>query len=295
MKRWAVPRTGSGGTVDVWHAPARGQSPECGRPPCSPAAAGRDQADIEPVMEQLRQYGFVDDAKFAEHFASARRDSGSCRPATEFCATRQRRISSSVASQAVSSAFEGARRSQMVRDWLERKFRNKSLSEYLADEKHVASVYRKLRYAGFSSSSAIRVLREYSSRASDLEDAPDENASEQSAMYLPVVAVVLLLIRHRRSRFELLEPLAFELVFESLKCSRDCGFGFGVQTQGLRIFRQDERCGLVVTPGLPARGCLVFARPLRDVLGGLRMRMVVRLRCCAEMFAVSFGHARFRG
>lgn len=137
-----------------------------------------DQANIEPVMEQLRQYGFVDDSKFAEHFASARRDSGSAGQQRVLRDLRQRRISSSIASEAVSSAFEGADEVQMVRDWLERKFRNKSLSEYLADEKHVASVYRKLRYAGFSSPSAIRVLREYSSRASDLEDAPDENASD---------------------------------------------------------------------------------------------------------------------
>ncbi len=137
-----------------------------------------DQAAIEPVMEQLRQYGFVDDAKFAEHFASARRDSGTAGQQRVLRDLRQRRISSSVASQAVSSAFEGTDEVQMIRDWLQRKLRNKSLSEYLADEKHVASVYRKLRYAGFSSSAAIRVLREYSSRASDLEDAPDENPGE---------------------------------------------------------------------------------------------------------------------
>ena len=137
-----------------------------------------DETDIEPVMEQLRQYGFVDDAKFADHFASARRDSGTAGQQRVLRDLRQRRVSSAVASQAVSSAFEGADEVQMVRDWLERKFRNKSLSEYLADEKQVASAYRKLRYAGFSSSSAIRVLREYSSRASDLEDEPDDNATE---------------------------------------------------------------------------------------------------------------------
>jgi hypothetical protein len=44
----------------------------------------------------------------------------------------------------------------------------------LRDEKHLASAYRKLRYAGFGSGNAIRVLKRYAERADELESLEDE-------------------------------------------------------------------------------------------------------------------------
>ncbi len=131
-----------------------------------------DPAAVEATMERLGQYGFIDDARFAEYFASARRDSGTGQQRV-LRDLRQRRVSATVASHAVRSAFEGSDETQMIRDWLSRKLRNTDLREYLQDDKHVSSVYRKLRYAGFTSASISRVLGDYSSRATELADEPE--------------------------------------------------------------------------------------------------------------------------
>jgi hypothetical protein len=48
--------------------------------------------------------------------------------------------------------------------------RGKNLSEYLKEPRNLASLYRKLRVAGFSSPSSIRVLKAYSARANELEE-----------------------------------------------------------------------------------------------------------------------------
>ena len=48
--------------------------------------------------------------------------------------------------------------------------RGKILSEYLKEPKNLASLYRKLRVAGFSSPSSIRVLKAYTARANELEE-----------------------------------------------------------------------------------------------------------------------------
>jgi regulatory protein len=130
--------------------------------------------DVDAVVESLREYGFVDDSRFAEHYASARRDSGIVGQQRVLRDLRQRRVSAPVAQQAVTDAFGNADEAAMVREWLGRKLRGKNLAEYLADDKHLASTYRKLRYAGFSSSAVTRVLRSYSSIASDLEDSDQE-------------------------------------------------------------------------------------------------------------------------
>jgi SOS response regulatory protein OraA/RecX len=63
----------------------------------------------------------------------------------------------------------------MIEAFLKRKFRNVKMAEYLAEEKHLASAYRKLIYSGFSSSNAIKVLKRYAERAEDLEDSELES------------------------------------------------------------------------------------------------------------------------
>jgi regulatory protein len=133
-----------------------------------------DPADIEPVLTRLREYSFLDDTRFAEGYATARRDSGSFGQSRVLRDLRQRRVSRSVAEQAVGSAFEDFDERAAVDAWLRRKYRTLNLHEYLQDPKHLASAWRKLRYAGFSSSSSIAALKGYASRADELEDQQDE-------------------------------------------------------------------------------------------------------------------------
>lgn len=132
-----------------------------------------DPEDVAPAIARLREYGFLDDARFAEGFASARRDSGAFGAARVMRDLRQRRVAAPVAEKAVGSAFENVDEEAAVSSWIERKLRGKELAVFLNDPKNLASVYRRLRYAGFSSSPAIKVLKRYASAADELEDTSD--------------------------------------------------------------------------------------------------------------------------
>ncbi|HYZ84114.1 MAG TPA: regulatory protein RecX [Bryobacteraceae bacterium] len=126
--------------------------------------------DVEPTMEKLKQYGYLDDKRFAESFATARKENqglGRSRVARDL---RQRRVAPTVAEKAISDAYQGADEVEMIEQWLERKYRNRNLPELLKDEKNLASAFRRLRYAGFSHGNSIRVLKRYAERADELED-----------------------------------------------------------------------------------------------------------------------------
>jgi SOS response regulatory protein OraA/RecX len=82
----------------------------------------------------------------------------------------RKRVSPAVAQKAVSKAFENVDEPALIRDYLERKMRGKDLGLYLKEPKNLASLYRKLRVAGFSAASSIRVLKAFTSRADELEE-----------------------------------------------------------------------------------------------------------------------------
>lgn len=129
-----------------------------------------EPADVEPVLARLREYGFLDDSKFAEGFATARRDSGVFGASRVMRDLRQRRVSGAVAEKAVGEAFQDVDENEAIAAWLQRKLRGKNIGEFLSEEKNLASVYRKLVYAGFRSGAAIRVLKGYSKRADELDE-----------------------------------------------------------------------------------------------------------------------------
>ncbi len=125
--------------------------------------------DVEVVIESFRSYGYVDAQRLSEEIAEARakgQTTGAQRVVRDLV---KKRVAPAVARQAVSKAFENVDEPALIRNYLERKLRGKNMSEYLKEPKNLASLYRKLRVAGFSSPSSIRVLKEFSSRADELE------------------------------------------------------------------------------------------------------------------------------
>jgi regulatory protein len=134
--------------------------------------------DIDGIISRLRDYGYVNDARFAETYARARRDGegfGKMRVVRDL---RQRRVAPTVAEQAVQGAFEGADEAEMIEAYLARKYRGKNLPQFLQEDKNLKSAYRRLRYAGFGVGLSIRVLKRYAAQADHLE--AEEN-SESSA------------------------------------------------------------------------------------------------------------------
>jgi regulatory protein len=139
------------------------------------ARRAENESDIDLTITKLRDYGFLNDTKFAENFAAWRRDNegfGSMRVLRDL---RQRRVAPTLASEAVQQAFDGTDETARIEAYLERKYRNVNLREILQEEKKLQSAYRRLRYAGFSSDVSIKVLKRYAAQAERLEDEPESD------------------------------------------------------------------------------------------------------------------------
>jgi regulatory protein len=133
-----------------------------------------DPQDVDTVLARLKENGFLDDQRFAESFANWRRDSegfGKTRVMHDLLA---RRVAPEVAKKAAETAYSAADETAMIAQYLERKFRGKDLRTFLQVEKNLASAFRRLRGAGFSSGNAIKVLKRFASEAERLEDLPEE-------------------------------------------------------------------------------------------------------------------------
>jgi regulatory protein len=131
-------------------------------------------ADVAGVMEKLREYGFADDTKFSEAFASSRlqtRGFGRFRVLRDL---RSKRVSGNIASAAVEKTFAGTDECELIRNFLERKYRAKNLEEFLKEEKNLASVYRRLRSAGFSSGNSLTILKRYTQKVEDWSGLEDD-------------------------------------------------------------------------------------------------------------------------
>src|ERR1700733_15373402 len=131
--------------------------------------------DVDEVLARLKDGGYLNDQRFAESYASWRRDDGGFGKTRVFRDLMARRVAPAVAKQAAEAAFEGTDEVAMIEAFLARKYRGKDLGALLKEEKHLASAYRKLRTAGFSTGNSIRVLKRYGEQAELLEDSDEES------------------------------------------------------------------------------------------------------------------------
>lgn len=135
-------------------------------------------ASVEPIVAQLKEYGALDDRRFAEAFSTARATSGQFGRRRVLAELARRRVAAGVAEQAVRQAFAGLDEDELARAWLERKYRNQDLGALLAEPAKLAGAYRRLRHAGFSSGAAVRVLRRFSRQADQLEGLEPDSPAE---------------------------------------------------------------------------------------------------------------------
>ncbi len=119
------------------------------------------QEDVAGVLRQLKDYGYLDDQRYAATFSAARLENDGLGRARVLTDLRRRRVAPSVAENAVTEAYRGTDEVELIEAYLRRKFRKIALQEYLADPRHLAAAYRRLRTAGFSSGNSIRVLKRF--------------------------------------------------------------------------------------------------------------------------------------
>jgi regulatory protein len=132
------------------------------------------QEDVEEVLDRLKRGGVLNDHRLASSFAEWRRENQGMGKHRVMRDLMNRRVAPALAREAVDAAYEGADEPAMIQAFLERKFRGKDLGALLQEQKNLASAFRKLRGAGFSTGNSIRVLKRYAAEAERLAELGDE-------------------------------------------------------------------------------------------------------------------------
>jgi regulatory protein len=78
------------------------------------------EADVEFTISKLRDYGYLNDTRFAESYAALRRDDQGFGRMRVLRDLRQRRVAPNVAGDAVQQAFESTDEIQQIEAYLER-------------------------------------------------------------------------------------------------------------------------------------------------------------------------------
>jgi regulatory protein len=134
-------------------------------------------SDLEATLQKLRDYGLADDRKFSEAFATGRLESSGFGRFRVLRDLRAKRVASTVAQTAVEKVFAETDEVSLIERYLERKYRGQDLRKLLKNPKHMASVYRRLRTAGFGSGAALAVLRRLGAESDDWTGAEEEDGA----------------------------------------------------------------------------------------------------------------------
>jgi regulatory protein len=129
--------------------------------------------NVSSVLTKLKEYGFADDEKFSETFAQSRLRNEGFGRSRVLRDLRTKRVAPKVAEEAIEKTFAGTSEAELIDNFLARKYRSKDLVVFLQEEKNVASAYRKLRLAGFSSNATLAALKRHGKRAADWEVGED--------------------------------------------------------------------------------------------------------------------------
>jgi regulatory protein len=129
--------------------------------------------DVAQTLSRLKQSGFLDDKRYAEAIAVSRLENQGIGKARVLNDLRKRRIAPALAEKAVTDAYGETDEVGLIEAYLRRKYRNISFDAFLAEPKNLASAYRRLRTAGFSSANSVRVLKRFA-REPELLDGLEE-------------------------------------------------------------------------------------------------------------------------
>ena len=140
-------------------------------------ARALDQADVEGVLARLKDYGYLNDARFAESFASARLENEGLGQSRVLRDLRQHRVAPDLAQRTVSRVYADKDEPALIEQYIRRKYRSADRDGLFESDKELAAAFRRLMRAGFSAGNAIRVLKRFAATPDlldELESAPPE-------------------------------------------------------------------------------------------------------------------------
>ena len=84
-------------------------------------------------------------------------------------------MASKLAEQTVSKAFVDKDENDLVAAYIERRMPRIAAGGHIGDERKLASAYRKLRRAGFSSGATLTVLKRFAAHPELLDEPPPDD------------------------------------------------------------------------------------------------------------------------
>ncbi len=133
--------------------------------------------DVPGVLARLKECGYVEDQQLARSYAAARLENQGLGKTRVVRDLRARRVARAVAEKAAAEVYAGADELALIDAYLRRKYRGTALETFLAEPKNLASAYRRLRSAGFSSANSIRVLKRFAREAEILDSIEEQDQS----------------------------------------------------------------------------------------------------------------------
>ncbi|HWC98412.1 MAG TPA: regulatory protein RecX [Candidatus Sulfopaludibacter sp.] len=119
------------------------------------------EEDVDGVLDRLKEYGYLNDKRFAESFASSRLSNEKFGKTRVVHDLRQRRVAPALAEKTVESVYQDVDESAMIEDWIRRKYRTADRETLFQEDKDLAGAYRRLSRAGFRTSDIVRVLKRF--------------------------------------------------------------------------------------------------------------------------------------
>jgi len=135
--------------------------------------------DVDTAIARLKEYGYLDDRRFAEGFIAARLENqglGKVRVVQEL---RRRRVAPALAETTVQKAYRHVDEVALIDEFIRRKYRGASRQALFRDQKDLASAYRRLTRAGFASGNVIRALKRFAANPELLDDFEPPPAMEE--------------------------------------------------------------------------------------------------------------------
>jgi regulatory protein len=117
--------------------------------------------DVDDILARLKQDGYLDDRRFAEHFAAARLENDRFGRSRVVQDLRQRRVAPALAEKTVRDVYEEVDEQALIEDFIRRKYRTAPREGLFEAEKDLAQAYRRLLRAGFRTGEILRALKKF--------------------------------------------------------------------------------------------------------------------------------------
>jgi regulatory protein len=122
------------------------------------------------MLGRLKEYGYLDDRRYAESYAAARLSNDKLGSARVVRDLRQRRVAPALAEKSVSQASRDVKEEELIEAWVRRKYRLASKENLFQEDKDMAAAYRRLLRAGFRGGDIVRVLKRFARNPELLEE-----------------------------------------------------------------------------------------------------------------------------